>query len=407
MPDGNRPDAPGFVVDDARIQFRTQHFPECSEEQWNDWRWQMRNRLRSSADFARVLTLSEDEEKALSQRERFSSAITPYYASLLPADLADDPLRRTVVPNLAEFAVSHGDCQDPLAEDSHSPVPGIIHRYPDRVLFLVTDHCPVYCRYCTRSRLVGGNADFDLTRRQWQRGIDYIAATPSIHDVLISGGDPLIMGDDRLDWLLSRLSGISHLDYIRIGSKVPVVLPTRVTPSLCRMLKKHHPLFMSIHITHPRELTSEAGEACMRLADAGLPLGSQTVLLKGVNDDAQTLRDLMRGLLRIRVRPYYLLQCDPITGSGHFRTSLEHGKSLIRELRGHLSGYAIPHYIVDLPGGGGKIPLVPEYITGHDGKDWIATNFQGIPGFRYPDPDAITDRPKGSPICKEFPAEAG
>jgi lysine 2,3-aminomutase len=406
MPTGALPNDDEFVVAPERLQFRAKHFPDCSPEQWSDWRWQMRNRIRSTADFARILSLSDDERMALEQSQRFSSAITPYYTSLLGIE-PDSPLRRTVVPNVAEFSESHGDTEDPLAEDSHSPVPGVIHRYPDRVLFLVTDHCPVYCRYCTRSRLVGGNADFDLTRRQWQRAIDYIAATPAIHDVLISGGDPLIMGDDRLEWLLSRLSNIPHLDYIRIGSKVPVVLPTRITASLCAMLKRHHPLFMSIHITHPSELTAEASQACMRLADAGLPLGSQTVLLKGVNDDAETLRDLMRGLLRIRVRPYYLLQCDPITGSGHFRTSLEHGKSLIRELRGHLSGYAIPHYIVDLPGGGGKIPLVPDYITGHDGNDWIATNFQGIPGFRYPDPEANADKAKGSPMLPQAIAPGG
>ena len=381
------PSATTFVSDPARLTFRGRHFADCSDEQWSDWRWQMRNRIRSKGDFSAVFSLSKEEAQALERSQRFSSAVTPYYASLLPLDDPDDPLRRTIVPHVAEFAEAHGDCEDPLAEDAHSPVPGIVHRYPDRVLFLVTDHCPVYCRYCTRSRLVGGNASFDLTRRQWQRGIDYIAATPAVHDVLISGGDPLIMSDDRLEWLLSRLAKIPHLDYIRIGSKVPVVLPMRVNRGLCEMLQKYHPLFMSIHITHPRELTPEASEACMRLADAGLPLGSQTVLLKGVNDDAETLRDLMRGLLRVRVRPYYLLQCDPITGSGHFRTSLEDGKALIRELRGHLSGYAVPHYIVDLPGGGGKIPLVPDYITGHDGQDWIATNFQGIPGYRYPDPN--------------------
>jgi lysine 2,3-aminomutase len=407
MPTGDLPGNTTFTVDELSQRFRAAHFPDCSLAQWNDWRWQMRNRFRSTEEFERILSLSKDEREALEQSQRFSSAITPYYASLIPPDAPDDPLRRTIVPNLAEFAISHGDSQDPLAEDAHSPVPGIVHRYPHRVLFLVTDHCPVYCRYCTRSRLVGGKANFELTRRQWQRGIDYIASTPAVHDVLISGGDPLIMSDDRLEWLLSRLSKIPHLDYIRIGSKVPVALPMRISPSFCDMLKRYQPLFMSIHITHPRELSPEAGQACMRLADAGLPLGSQTVLLKGINDDAETLRKLMRGLLRIRVRPYYLLQCDPITGSGHFRTSLEQGKSLIRELRGHLSGYAIPHYIVDLPGGGGKIPLVPDYLTGHDGKDWIATNFQGIPGFRYPDPEASADKEKGFPMSTESMASEG
>jgi lysine 2,3-aminomutase len=391
------PDAPSdFVTNPARLQFRDRHFPLCTDTQWSDWRWQMRNRFKNENDFATLLSLSKAERSALREQTRFSSGVTPYYASLLTCE----SLRRTIVPNVAEFAISHGDSLDPLAEDEHSPVPGVIHRYPDRVLFLVTDHCPVYCRYCTRSRLVGGNADFELTRRQWQRAIDYIAATPAVHDVLISGGDPLILSDNRLEWLLSRLARIPHLDYVRIGSKVPMVLPMRITRSLCEMLSRYHPLFMSIHATHPDELTAEASQACMRLADAGLPLGSQTVLLKGVNDDAGILRRLMRGLLRIRVRPYYLLQCDPITGSSHFRTSIETGKSLIRELRGHLSGYAVPHYIIDLPGGGGKIPLVPDYITDHDGQDWIATNFQGIPGFRYPDPN-------GSPRRTVSGAESG
>jgi lysine 2,3-aminomutase len=353
---------------------------------WCDWRWQLRHRLQTADDLAAVVNLTESERQALTQPGRaFPVSVTPYYASRLDPDDPSHPLRRTVIPTPAEFETHPGDMTDPLAEDDHSPVPGIVHRYPDRVLFLVTDYCPVYCRYCTRSRLVGGNAQFSISKAQWQRGIDYIAATPAVRDVLISGGDPLVYGDDQLAWLLQRLHAIPHLEMIRIGSKIPMVLPQRITPDLCSMLKRYHPLYMSVHITHPDELTEESAQACTRLADAGIPLGSQTVLLQGVNDDADTMRTLMHGLLTIRVRPYYILQCDPIQGSAHLRTPVAKGIEIIKALRGHTTGYAVPHYIVDVPGGGGKISLDPEYVTGRDEKGLVITNFQGREGFHYPD----------------------
>ena len=275
--------------------------------------------------------------------------------------------------------------EDPLAEDADSPVPGLVHRYPDRVLFLVTSFCAVYCRYCTRSRLVGKTGEYHFNTRQYERAIQYLEATPEVRDVLISGGDPLTMADDRLEWLLSRLRAIPHIEFVRIGSKVPAVLPQRITPALCNMLKKYHPFWMSIHFMHPSECTPEVTDACGRLADSGIPLGSQTVLVKDVNDNAETMKRLMHGLLKMRVRPYYIYQCDPIPGSAHFRTSVETGLKIIEGLRGHTTGYAVPHYVIDGPGGGGKIPLLPEYMVGRDGDHVVLRNYEGKT-FRYPDP---------------------
>ena len=368
--------------------FRENYFPSASEDDWNDWRWQMRNRLSSVSDLTQIFDLTSDEKEALSFPGRpFPVSITPYYASLIQ-NQPEDPLRKTMIPVGAEFVSGKGEYADPLGEDPNTPVPGLVHRYPDRVLFLMTDHCPVYCRYCTRSRLVGGNANWSMTRANWQKAIDYIAARPSIHDVLISGGDPLIYSDQKLEWLLSRLSDIPHLDYIRIGSKVPVALPQRITPELCEMLARYHPLFISVHVTHENELTDEAQEACERLANAGIPLGSQTVLLKDVNDDADQLKHLFRRLLQMRVKPYYLLQCDPIEGSAHFRTPISKGVEILRALRGRLSGYAIPRFIIDLPEGGGKIALEPDYLEEMDGDDWVFLSDRDSKRYRYHDPEA-------------------
>jgi lysine 2,3-aminomutase len=278
-----------------------------------------------------------------------------------------------------------GEADDPLGEDMDSPVPGLVHRYPDRVLFMVTDFCSTYCRYCTRSRMVGKSHDYCFNLDQWERAIKYIEATPAIRDVLLSGGDPLTLSDDRLDWMLSRLRRIPHVEFLRIGTKAPVVLPQRITPALTRMLKRYHPLWISIHFTHPDELTPETTQACARLADAGIPLGSQTVLLAGINDDVETMKRLMHGLLKIRVKPYYLYQCDPISGSSHFRTEVEKGLEIIRGLRGHTTGYAVPNYVIDAPGGGGKIPLLPDYVEGRDSDNLLLTNYKGG-HYRYPDP---------------------
>jgi lysine 2,3-aminomutase len=286
----------------------------------------------------------------------------------------------------AEYVETPGEAVDPLAEDADSPVPGIVHRYPDRVLFLVTGFCPVYCRYCTRSRMVGNpGGEYRFDTSQWQRAIDYVAATPAVRDVLISGGDPLSLSDEKLDWLLTRLRAIPHVELLRIGSKMPAVTPQRITPSLAKMLRRHHPLFMSVHFTHPDELTPEVEEACGRLGDAGIPLGSQTVLMAGINDEVVTLMRLFHGLLRFRVRPYYLFQCDPVVGTAHFRVPVERAFEIMRGLRGHTSGYAVPTFAIDGPGGGGKIALLPESIVGRDGDELILRNFEGKL-HRYPDP---------------------
>jgi lysine 2,3-aminomutase len=298
-----------------------------------------------------------------------------------------EPLRRTHIPVGTEYLKTPGEADDPLGEDGHSVVPGLVHRYPDRVLFLATGFCSTYCRYCTRSRMVGeAGGDYTFSRPQWEEALNYIASHPEVRDVLISGGDPLTLSDERLDYLLGRLRAIKHVEFVRLGTKVPVVLPMRVTRSLIRVLKKHHPLWMSIHFTHAAELTPEVTEAATRLADAGIPLGSQTVLLKGINDSVETLKPLFHGLLMRRVRPYYLYQCDPISGSSHFRTSVDKGLEIMQGLRGHTTGYAVPTYVVDAPGGGGKIPLLPDYVVGREGDDLILKNFEGEI-YRYTDPD--------------------
>jgi lysine 2,3-aminomutase len=311
-------------------------------------------------------------------------SITPYYMSLVSPDDPEQPLRRTVVPTASEFRRAPGEADDPLGEDGHSPVPGLVHRYPDRVLLLVHDFCATFCRYCTRSRVVG-HGQLRPQEDRLQKALDYVRRTPAIRDVLISGGDPLVLSDERLEWILSQLRGIPHVEFVRIGTKAPAVLPQRITPQLCRVLRKFHPLWMSLHFTHPDECTPEAHQACTRLADAGIPLGSQTVLLKGVNDDVETLRSLFHKLLLMRVRPYYLYQCDPISGSAHFRTPVSKGLEIVAGLRGHTTGYAAPTYVIDAPGGGGKVPLQPIYVAGRDGDDLLLRNFEGKV-FRYPDP---------------------
>ena len=365
--------------------FRKRYFPNTTLKEWQDWHWQLRNRIRDVASLGRMIRLSEDERHAMSGAAgSLPLAITPYYASLLDPWKPKQALRRTVVPTVHEHFRSSGEADDPLHEDEDSPVPGIVHRYPDRVLFLVTGTCSTYCRYCTRSRMVGHQGNHCLDTGQWEKGIEYVAAHPEVRDVLLSGGDPLTMADEQIEWLLMRLRMIPHVELIRIGTKAPAVLPQRITPALVKMLKRYHPLWISIHATHPDELTPEMSQACMRLADAGIPLGSQTVLLSGINDDVETMKRLVHGLLKIRVKPYYLYQCDPIPGSSHFRTPVAKGLEVIRGLRGFTTGYAVPTYVVDAPGGGGKIPLLPEYVVGQENGDLLLRNYEGKV-FRYPD----------------------
>ncbi|MFP4071508.1 MAG: KamA family radical SAM protein [Desulfovibrionales bacterium] len=369
---------------DRTRAFRRRFFPDVSSRLWNDWHWQMGQRISSAGQLRSMLSLSEEEAGALGHDgQHLPLAVTPYYMSLIDPENALQPLRRTVIPTSNEWVPSPGEADDPLGEESQSPVHGLVHRYPDRVLLLVHDFCSTYCRYCTRSRVVGHGA-IHADRSRLEEALRYIRNTPGIRDVLLSGGDPLLLSNDRLEWLLSELRLIRHVEIIRIGTKVPAVIPQRITLQLVRMLRRYHPLFMSLHFTHPEECTPEAHKACTLLADGGIPLGSQTVLLKGVNDDVQTMKGLMHGLLKMRVRPYYLYQCDPIIGSAHFRTTIDKGLEIIQGLRGHTSGYAVPTYVVDAPGGGGKIPLMPEHRVGHDGGDTVLRNYEGGL-YRYPD----------------------
>jgi len=371
-------------VSERSVAFLRRHFPEASLKDWNSWHWQIRNSIRTIEDLSRFINLSDNEVKPNnSEGQALPLRISPYYLSLLDPGDPEQPLRKSVVPVFDEFLTLTGEASDPLSEEHDSPVPNIVHRYPDRVLFLVTGFCSTYCRYCTRTRMVAKNK-CHIGVQAWEAGLKYIEQHPEVRDVLISGGDPLTMPDLHVEYLLSRLRNIPHVEIIRIGTKVPVVLPQRITDSLVTMLKKYHPLYLSIHFTHADEVTAEVKEACERLANAGIPLGSQTVLLKGVNDETVIMRNLMHALLRIRVRPYYLYQCDPVVGSGHFRTSIEKGLEIIRGLRGYTSGYAVPTYVIDAPGGGGKIPILPEYYVGREGEYVLLKNYEGKI-FRYPD----------------------
>ena len=374
--------------------FRRRLFAEVTDGEWNDWLWQTRHRFRTLQQLERALSLSRDERVALERGgTMLPVGITPYYMSLLDPDDPEQPLRKTVIPTSTEFVRARGESADPLGEDAHSPVPGLVHRYPDRVLLLALDFCTTYCRYCTRSRVVG-HGEIAPSEARLEKVFDYLRGATEVRDVLISGGDPLTLSDSRLAWILESIQAIPHIEFVRLGTKIPAVVPQRVTPALCRMLRRFHPLWMSVHFLHPDECTPEAARACARLADAGIPLGAQTVLLRGVNDDVETMRLLMHRLLRMRVRPYYLYQCDPISGSSHFRTPVSRGLEIIEALRGHTTGYAVPTYVIDAPGGGGKIPLQPDPIVGRDGDDLLLRNFEGRI-FRYPD-SAEGGRPIGA-----------
>jgi lysine 2,3-aminomutase len=377
-----------FPVSSHTRAFYRRFFPGTTTREWNDWHWQFQARIRSLADLARIFELSEDERGAVEEHAGpLPVGITPYYASLMSRDDPNEPLRRTHVMTRAEAIRLPGESDDPLHEDHDTAAPGIVHRYPDRVLFLTTGTCSTYCRYCTRARAVGNpGGEYQLTPKKWEKALAYLEAHTEVRDVLLSGGDPLSIGDDRLNWLLTRLRAIKHIEFLRIGTKVPMVLPQRITKDLVKMLKRHHPLFMSLHVIHPREFTPESQEALGRLADAGIPLGSQTVLMKGINDDIAVMKPLMHNLLKNRVKPYYLYQTDPIRGSGHFRTPVHKGLEIIAGLRGHTTGYATPIFAVDAPGGGGKIQIAPDFVVGRDGDDLLLRNFEGGV-YRYPDPE--------------------
>ncbi len=364
------------------------HWGGVSAKDWSDWRWQLRNRVTTLAGLEERLTLTSGERAGvLLAGNKLALAVTPHFFNLIEPDNAECPIRRQVVPRIEEGYDSPYDMADPCGEDASMPVPGLVHRYPDRVLFLVTDRCASYCRYCTRSRVVSGVGEQEL-HTDFEEAFRYLERHTKIRDVLLSGGDALLLSDSRLEAILARLRSIKHLEFLRIGTRVPIFLPQRITPELCAMLRKYHPLWMSVHVNHPRELTLEVRDALGLLADSGIPLGNQSVLLAGVNDDVATMRELVHKLLLCRVRPYYLYQCDLIKGSSHLRTSVAKGVKIIEALRGFTSGYAIPQFVIDAPGGGGKVPINPEYILTHDHEKIVIRNFEGHV-FEYPEPGGV------------------
>jgi len=357
-----------------------QHVPETD---WQDWTWQLKNRITTIEQLEQVMTLTPDEQAGCAHaNQKLALAITPYFFNLIDRNDPSCPIRKQVIPRAGEMVVSNGEMLDSLEEDKHSPVSGLVHRYPDRVLFLVTDRCAAYCRYCTRSRLVSNAQDYNF-HPEYEQGLRYIEAHPEIRDVLLSGGDPLLLSDKKLEHLIARLRGIKHVEFIRIGSRIPVFLPQRITPALCEIFKKYGPIWMSIHVNHPKEATAELRAACERLSFAGVPLGNQSVLLKGVNDDADVMKALVHRLLRMRVRPYYLYQMDLITGGSHFKVDVRKGIEIVRSLRGHTTGYAIPQYVIDAPGGGGKVPINPDYVEEVTDDEIVFRNYEGRI-FRYP-----------------------
>ncbi|MDR1345187.1 MAG: lysine 2,3-aminomutase [Bacteroidales bacterium] len=360
------------------ISKRKEMFPNVSDEQWNDWRWQVRNRIETLDELKKYICLTpEEEEGVLQSLQTLRMAITPYYLSLISLENKNCPVRKQAIPTGHETHQTAADLLDPLHEDEDSPVPGLTHRYPDRVLFLITDMCSMYCRHCTRRRFAGQN-DCESPQERIKKAIDYIAHTPQVRDVLLSGGDALMVGDNMLESIIQQLRAIPHVEIIRLGTRTPVVCPQRITDNLVNMLKKYHPIWVNTHFNHSNEITTEAAEACAKLTNAGIPLGNQSVLLRGVNDCVHTMKQLVHDLVKIRVRPYYIYQCDLSMGLEHFRTPVSKGIEIIENLRGHTSGYAVPTFVVDAPGGGGKTPVMPNYILSQGHHKVILRNFEGV-----------------------------
>ena len=353
-------------------------FPNVSDTEWNDWKWQVKNRIETLDELKKHIDLTPHEEEGVAKSlQTLRMAITPYYLSLMDRGDKNCPVRKQAIPTGAETYQSAADLLDPLHEDEDSPVPGLTHRYPDRVLFLITDQCSMYCRHCTRRRFAG-QTDAQSPSDRIQQGIDYIAETPQVRDVLLSGGDVLMISDNMLESIIKRLRAIPHVEIIRLGSRTPVVCPQRITDNLVNMLKKYHPIWLNTHFNHSKEITPEAIEACAKLADAGIPLGNQSVLLRGVNDCVHVMKKLVHDLVKIRVRPYYIYQCDLSMGLEHFRTPVSKGIEIIENLRGHTSGYAVPTFVVDVPGGGGKTPVMPTYVISQSPGKVVLRNFEGV-----------------------------
>ncbi len=360
---------------------------DVTQSQWDDWKWQMANRITDVETLKCVITLTDEEEEGIKKSlETLRMGITPYYAMLMDEQNPACPVRMQAVPTIYETYKSKNDMDDPLHEDADSPVPGLTHRYPDRVLLLITDQCSMYCRHCTRRRFAGGK-DASTPVDQIDRAIEYIKGATEVRDVLLSGGDALLVSDERLEYIIKRLREIEHVEIIRIGSRVPVVMPQRITEKLVNMLKKYHPIWLNTHFNHSKEITEEAKRACSLLADAGIPLGNQSVLLRGVNDCTHVMRHLVHNLVKMRVRPYYVYQCDLSTGIEHFRTPVSKGIEIIEGLRGHTSGYAVPTFVVDAPGGGGKIPVMPQYVLSQSPERVVLRNYEGVvTSYAEPDP---------------------
>lgn len=377
---------------------RAQLFPTVTDEQWNDWKWQVRNRIETLDQLKQYINLTPDEENGVKESlKTLRMAITPYYLSLIDPENPNCPIRKQSIPTIYETHQAAADLLDPLHEDEDSPVPGLTHRYPDRVLFLITDMCSMYCRHCTRRRFAG-QKDGTSPEDNIQKAIDYIAQTPQVRDVLLSGGDGLMVSDRLLESIIQRLRAIPHVEIIRIGSRVPVVCPQRITDDLVNMLKKYHPIWLNTHFNHSDEITPEAAEACAKLANAGIPLGNQSVLLKGVNDCPFVMKKLVHNLVKIRVRPYYIYQCDLSMGIEHFRTSVSKGIEIIESLRGHTSGYSVPTFVVDAPGGGGKIPVMPDYLITQSANRIVLRNYEGVI-TTYTEPDNYVSHCE-CPDCK-------
>ena len=361
-----------------KVNRRSELFGHVSDEQWKDWKWQVANRIETVEDLKKYLPLTpEEEEGALKCTETLRMAITPYYLALIDPNDPEDPIRKQALPSALELHKSEADLLDPLHEDTDSPVPGLTHRYPDRVLLLITDQCSMYCRHCTRRRFAG-QSDACMPMERIEKAIEYIRNTPGVRDVLLSGGDALLVEDETLEYIIKRLREIPHVEIIRIGSRTPVVLPQRITPALVDMMKKYHPVWLNTHFNHANEITEEAAEACKLMANAGIPLGNQSVLLRGVNDCVHVMKDLVHELVKIRVRPYYIYICDLSLGLEHFRTPVSKGIEIIEGLRGHTSGYCVPTFVVDAPGGGGKTPVMPNYVVSQSHNKVILRNFEGV-----------------------------
>ncbi len=360
------------------VNTRAKFFPNVTDEQWNDWHWQVKNRIESLEDLKKYITLSAEEEEGVKKTlETLRMAVTPYYFSLMDSNDPNCPVRKQAIPSIKEIHQAEADLLDPLHEDEDSPVPGLTHRYPDRVLLLITDMCSMYCRHCTRRRFAGASDDA-MPMDRIDKAIEYIARTPQVRDVLLSGGDALLVSDETLEYIISKLRAIPHVEIVRIGSRTPVVLPQRITPELVEMLKKYHPIWLNTHFNHPKEVTPESKKACELLANAGIPLGNQSVLLRGINDCVYVMKRLVHDLVKMRVRPYYIYQCDLSMGLEHFRTPVSKGIEIIEGLRGHTSGYAVPTFVVDAPGGGGKTPVMPQYVISQAPHKVVLRNFEGV-----------------------------